>query len=74
MFEGIVNAFRTYRIATGVYLFSKKEKLAWDITFLLLIFLFFVGILKLSISSYKSFVRVFFGGFAEAAPIDGQTN
>ena len=61
MFDWLVHAFKTYRVATGVYLFSTKEKIAWDITILILLFLFFVGILKLSISSYYSFVRVFFG-------------
>lgn len=73
MFEGIAHFFNTYRIATGVYLFSKKEKIVWDLTFIVIIFLFFVGCLKLTISSYHSFVRVFFGSPETAEAVKATT-
>ncbi|EAX98554.1 hypothetical protein TVAG_281520 [Trichomonas vaginalis G3] len=56
-----VSLFKNYRMATGVYLFSKKERLAWDLTFLILIFIFLIGLVQLTIGTYHSFIRVFFG-------------
>ena len=56
-----ITLFKNYRMATGVYLFSKKERLAWDLIFLILIFIFFIGLIQLMIGTYNSFARVFFG-------------
>ena len=60
MLEGFAKLFKNYRMATGVYLFSTKEKLVWDLVFLITIIVFILGIFHLIVGTYHSFVRVFF--------------
>ena len=52
--------FKGYRTATAVSLLSRPERIIWDIVFFLLMFTFVLGLYKLTVNSYRSFIRVFF--------------
>ena len=60
VFSLLKGFFKTYRTATAVCLLSKPERILWDIVFLILLISFVIGLYKLTINSYKSFIRVFF--------------
>ncbi|OHS99136.1 hypothetical protein TRFO_34489 [Tritrichomonas foetus] len=61
MFDSFI---KNYRIATGVYLFTKPEQRVWDIIFLVLLITFTIGIISLSINTYRSFGRLLWGSGA----------
>lgn len=52
---------RNYRIATGTYLFTRPERRAWDIVFIILLVLFTIGFISLTINTYRSFGRLLWG-------------
>lgn len=59
--------FLNYQIATGVYLFTKPERIVWHIIFAILTITFLTGFYKLGVNTYRSFSKVFFGSIEVAA-------
>ena len=53
--------FLNYRIATGTYLLTKTERRIWDVIFITLFVLFTIGLIDLSINTYRSFARLLWG-------------
>ena len=52
---------KNYRIATGTYLFTRPERRAWDIVFIIMLVLFTIGFISLTINTYRSFGRLLWG-------------
>lgn len=72
-FQNKMGSFvQNYRIATGTYLFTKPERRAWDIIFLVMLILFTIGFISLSINTYRAFGRLLWGaGSTAKTVVDG---
>lgn len=54
----LARAFHYYRLATGVVMLSPPERIFFDLVFLLTAILFIIGLFKLALGTYQSFMRL----------------